>query len=56
MKAAKLELMMKNQRCRGAAKMRIHVTACFAYMYTVAILTHKISRPEPANSITAFTY
>ena len=55
-KAAKLELIMENLRWRGAAKVRMHVALCFACMYAVATLTHKIGRPELANSIAAFTY
>ena len=55
-RAGKLELMMANLRWRGVAKMRMHVAICFACMYTVAIVAHKIGRPELANSVAAFTY
>jgi hypothetical protein len=55
-KAGKLELMMENLRWRGVAKVRMHVAICFACMYAVAILAHRIGRPELANSIAAFTY
>jgi transposase len=55
-KAGKLELMMENLRWRGVAKVRMHVALCFACMYAVAILAHRIGRPELANSIAAFTY
>ena len=40
----------------GVAKVRIHVTLCFACMYAVAILAHRIGRPELANSIAAVAY
>jgi hypothetical protein len=55
-KAGKLELMMENLRWRGVAKVRMHVGICFACIYVVAIVAHKIGRPELANSIAAFTY
>ena len=55
-RAGKLELMMENLRWRGVAKVRMHVAICFACMYAVAILAHRIGRPELANSIAAFTY
>jgi transposase len=55
-KAGKLELMMENLRWRGVAKVRMHVAICFACMYAVAIVAHKIGKPELANSIAAFTY
>jgi len=55
-KAGKLELMMENLRWRGVAKVRMHVGICFACIYAVAILAHKIGRPELANCIAAFTY
>jgi len=55
-KAAKLELMMENLRWRGVAKVRMHVAICFACMYAVAILAHRIGRPDLANSIAAFAY
>ena len=55
-KAGKLELMMENLRWRGVAKVRMHVAICFACIYAVAILAHKICRLELANSIAAFTY
>ena len=55
-KAGKLELMMENLRWRGVAKVRMHVAICFACIYAVAILAHRIGRPELANSIAAFTY
>ena len=55
-KAGKLELTMENLRWRGVAKVRMHVAICFACIYAVAIVAHKIGRPELANSIAAFTY
>jgi len=55
-RAGKLELMMENLRWRGVAKVRMHVALCFACMYAVAILAHRIGRPELTNSIAAFTY
>ena len=55
-KAGKLELMMENLRWRGVAKVRMHVGICFACIYVVAIVAHKIGRPELANCIAAFTY
>jgi hypothetical protein len=48
--------MMENLRWRGVAKVRMHVGICFACIYVVAIVAHKIGRPELANSIAAFTY
>jgi len=55
-KAGKLELMMENLRWRGVAKVRMHVAIIFSCIYAVAIVAHKIGRPDLANSITAFTY
>jgi len=55
-KAGKLELMMKNLRWRSVAKVRMHVAICFACIYVVAIVAHRIGRPELANCIAAFTY
>jgi hypothetical protein len=55
-KAGKLELMMENLRWRGVAKVRMHVALCFACIYVVAIVAHRIGRPELANCIAAFTY
>jgi transposase len=55
-RAGKLELMMENLRWRGVAKVRMHVAICFACMYVVSILAHRIGRPELANSIAAFAY
>jgi len=55
-KAGKLELMMKNLRWKGVAKVRMHVGICFACIYAVAISAHIIGRPELANCIAAFTY
>lgn len=55
-RAGKLELMMENLRWRGVAKVRMHVAICFACMYAVAILAHRVGRPELANSIAAFAY
>jgi len=55
-RAGKLELMMENLRWREVAKVRMHVALCFACIYAVAILAHRIGRPELANSIAAFTY
>jgi hypothetical protein len=55
-KAAKQELLMEKPKWRGAAKIRMHVAICFSCLYAVAIVAHKIGRPELANSITAFTY
>jgi hypothetical protein len=55
-KAGKLELTMENLHWRGVAKVRMHVAICFACIYAVAITAHKMSRPELANSVAAFTY
>jgi len=55
-KAGKLELTMANLRWRGVAKVRMHVAICFSCMYAVAIIAHRIGRPELANSIASFTY
>jgi hypothetical protein len=55
-KAGKLELMMENLRWRGVAKVRMHVAICFACIYMVAIVAHRLGRPELANCIAAFTY
>ena len=55
-KAGKLELTMQNLRWRGVAKVRMHVAIVFSCIYAVAIVAHKIGRPELANSIAAFTY
>jgi len=55
-RAGKLELGMNNLRWRGAAKVRMHVAIVFSCIYAVAILAHKIGRPELANSIASFTY
>jgi hypothetical protein len=55
-KAGKLELMMENLRWRGVAKVRMHVAVCFACICVVAIVAHRIGRPELANCIAAFTY
>jgi hypothetical protein len=55
-RAGKLELTMENLRWRGVAKVRMHVAICFACMYAVVILAHRIGRPELANSIAAFAY
>ena len=55
-KAGKLELMMENLRWRGVAKIRMHVAIVFSCVYAVAIVAHKIGRPDLANSIAAFTY
>jgi len=55
-KAGKLELMMGNLRWRGVARVRMHVAICFSCIYVVAIVAHKIGRPELANCIAAFTY
>jgi len=50
-RAGKPKLAMANLRWRGVAEVRMHVAICFACMYAVAILAHKIGRPELANSI-----
>jgi hypothetical protein len=55
-KAAKVELMIENLKCRGIAKVRMHVALCYSCMYAVAITAHKIGKPELANSIATFTY
>jgi hypothetical protein len=55
-RAGKLELTMENLRWRGVGKVRMHVAICFACMYAVAILAHRMGRPELANSIAKFTY
>jgi len=55
-RAVKLELTLQNLRWRGIAKVRMHVAICFACIYAVAILAHRLGRPELANCIAAFTY
>ena len=55
-KAGKIELTMENLRWRGVAKVRMHVGICFACIYVVVIVAHRIGRPELANCIAAFTY
>jgi hypothetical protein len=55
-KAGKLELMMEKPCWRGIAKVRMHVALCFTCMYAVAIIAHKMGRPELTNSIASFTY
>jgi len=55
-KAAKQELLMEKPKWRGAAKIRMHVAICYSCILAVAIVAHKIGRPELANSIAAFTY
>ena len=41
---------------RGVAKVRMHVAICYACILAVAVVAHKIGRPELANNIAAFTY
>jgi hypothetical protein len=55
-KASKLELSMEKPKWRGIAKIRMHVAICYACILAVAIVAHKIGRPELANNIAAFTY
>ena len=55
-KAGKLELMMENLRWRGVAKIRMYVVTVFSCIYAVAIVAHKIGRPDLVNSIAAFIY
>ena len=55
-KASKLELSMEKPKWRGIAKIRMHVAICFSCILAVAIVAHKIERPELANNIAAFTY
>jgi transposase len=55
-KASKLELLMEKPKWRGIAKIRMHVAICFSCILAVAIVAHKIERPELANNIAAFTY
>jgi len=55
-KAAKRELPMENPKWRGIAKIRMHVAICYSCILAVAIVAHKIGRPELANNIAAFTY
>ena len=55
-KASKLELSMEKPKWRGVAKIRMHVAICFSCILAVAIVAHKIGRPELANNIAAFTY
>jgi hypothetical protein len=38
------------------AKVRMHVAICFACIYVITIVVHRIGRPELANCIAAFTY
>jgi len=55
-KKGKGELMIEKLRWRDIAKVRMQAALCYSCMYTAAISAHKISRPELANSIAAFTY
>jgi len=55
-KAAKHELMMENLKWRGIAKVRMHVAICYSCILAVAVVAHKIGRPDLANNIAAFTY
>jgi transposase len=55
-KASKQELSMEKPKWRGVAKIRMHVAICYACILAVAIVAHKIERPELANNIAAFTY
>jgi hypothetical protein len=56
LKASKQELSMEKPKWRGVAKIRMHVAICFSCTLAVAIVAHKIGRPELANNIAAFTY
>jgi hypothetical protein len=47
---------MDKPKWRGVAKIRMHVAICFSCILAVAIVAHKIGRPELANNIAAFTY
>ena len=55
-KAAKHELLMEKPKWRGIAKIRMHVAICYSCILAIATAAHRIGRPEPANSIAAFTY
>ena len=55
-KEGKCELMMEKVRWRGVAKVRMHVAIVYACIYAVAIVAHKIGRPDLANSIASFTF
>jgi hypothetical protein len=55
-KASKEELSMEKPKWRGVAKIRMHVAIRFSCILAVAIVAHKIGRPELANNIPAFTY
>ena len=55
-KAGKHELMMEKLRWRGVAKVRMHVAICYSCILAVAVVAHKIGRPDLANNIAAFTY
>ena len=55
-KAGKHELMMENLKWRGVAKVRMHVAICYSCIIAVAVVAHKIGRPDLANNIAAFTY
>jgi len=55
-KAAKHELMMENLKWRGIPKVRMHVAICYSCILAVAVVAHKIGRPDLANNIAAFTY
>jgi len=55
-KAGKHELMMEKLRWRSVAKVRMHVAICYSCILAVAVVAHKIGRPELANNIAAFTY
>ena len=46
----------RKPKWRGVAKIRMHVAICFSCTLAVAIVAHKIGRPELANNIAAFTY
>jgi hypothetical protein len=55
-KASKQELSMEKPKWRGVAKIRMHVAICFSCILAVAIVAHKIGRPELAKNIAAFAY
>lgn len=46
--------MMENLKWRDVAKVRMHMAICYACIYAVAIVAHKIGRPDLTNSIAAF--
>jgi len=44
---------MEEPKWRGIAKISMHVAICYSRILAVAIVAHKIGRPELANNIAA---